>query len=355
MSSATTRISIVSFERNKSPVVKFWSAVGVFFLAFEIYVLGKWITGPNFKPTDPGPDPISQTSSDILIAMQAICVVGFLLCAWYWIVKPWIREGRFTTDGMIALSMALIFFYDPSMNYASTTLLYNSHLVNFGAWTAGSWPGWTSPNGNLLPEPIFITPTGYLFAVYSQIVFVLWLLRKYNERRPKLSILSLIMIIIVGLTLSDTIAECIFIKIGGVYTYPGGIRSLTVFAGSWFQFPLTEGFTFGGLGLAATAILQYFKNDRGQTFVEAGLESMRIGQKGKQSLKFLAIYGFVHSTFLVFYMMPNLWLSTHSDPYPMPQSGRPSYFINHMCVYGPNANQCPGPGVMLPRPMNNPI
>ncbi len=344
-----------SFIRNRSPVVKLWAGVGVFFLSFELYVWLKWISGPNFKPTDPGPDPIPRLDYDILIAVQAICVAAAALCVWYWIVKPWIREGRCTTDGMIAICMTFIVFYDPSMNYLSTGLLYNSYLVNFGSWTLGSWPGWTSPNGNLLPEPILISPTGYLFAVYGQIVFVLWLLKKYNARHPQISVLSLIGIIIAGLSVSDTLAEVAFIRVGGVYTYPGGIRSLTVFAGDWFQFPLTEGFFFGGLGLGATAILQYFKNDRGETFVETGVESLRMGTAGKQLTKFLAIFGFVHLSFLVLYMMPNFWLATHTDPYPMPAGGRPSYFINHMCVYGPHADECPGPGVMMPRPKNNPL
>ena len=344
-----------AFARSKSSVVKFWASIGTFFFLFEMYVWIKWITGPYFKPTDPGPDPISATQYNILVAVQVICTIAFIVCIWYWVARPWIREKQFTTNGMIAICMTMICFYDPSMNYSSTTLLYNSYLVNYGSWTAGSWPGWTSPNGNLLPEPFFITPTGYLVAVYSQIVLVLWLLRKYNARHSQLSILSLIGIIIAGLTMSDTLAEVAFIKVGGVYTYPGGIRELTVFAGDWFQFPLTEGFTFGGLGLGATAILQYFKNDKGQTFVEGGLESLRIKPVGKQWIKFLAIFGFVHSTFAVFYMMPNMWLSTHSDPYPMPPGGRPSYFINNMCVYGRDANECPGPGVSIPRPKNNPL
>jgi hypothetical protein len=345
----------LAFTRGKSAVVRFWAAIGAVFLLFEVYVWAKWISGPNFKPTDPGPDPISASAYDTLVVVQAICVMAALSCVWFWIVRPWIREGHCTTDGMIAICMTLIFFYDPSMNYLSTALLYNSHLLNYGAWTMGSWPGWTSPNGNLLPEPILISPTGYLFAVYGQIVFVLWLLRKYSARHPRLGVMSLIGIIVAGLTLSDTLAEIAFIRIGGVYTYPGGIRAVTVFAGDWFQFPLTEGFFFGGLGLGCTAILQYFKNDKGQTFVESGLDALRISRSSKQAVKFLALFGFVHASFLLVYMLPNFWLSTHSDPYPTPPGGRPSYFINNMCVYGPKADECPGPGVMIPRPKNNPF
>jgi hypothetical protein len=58
------------------------------------------------------------------------------------------------------------------------------------------------------------------------------------------------------------------------------------------------------------------------------------------------------------YLLPNMWLSTHSDPYPIHyKDGKPlpSYFINNMCVYGDQRNECPGPGVSIPRPVNNPL
>jgi hypothetical protein len=29
--------------------------------------------------------------------------------------------------------------------------------------------------------------------------------------------------------------------------------------------------------------------------------------------------------------------------------------INGLCAYGPKQDQCPGPGVMMPRPLNNPF
>lgn len=52
------------------------------------------------------------------------------------------------------------------------------------------------------------------------------------------------------------------------------------------------------------------------------------------------------------FTIPMQWYGMHSDPFP---KGYPSYMVNGLCAYGPNADQCPEPGVMMPRPLNNPF
>jgi hypothetical protein len=44
-------------ERVALPV-KVWATVGALVLAFEIFVIAKWITGPNFTPVHTGPTPL---------------------------------------------------------------------------------------------------------------------------------------------------------------------------------------------------------------------------------------------------------------------------------------------------------
>src|SRR5258708_14553048 len=102
------------------------------------------------------------------------------------LATPGRREGRMETDGRLIASAGMIFFWDMSMNYSSTVLFYNSHLINYGAWSLGSWPGWMSPNANLLPQPILIAIPGDTSLVFSQALFVCWLLRKATARYPSL-------------------------------------------------------------------------------------------------------------------------------------------------------------------------
>jgi len=230
------------------------------------------------------------------------------------------------------------------------TLFYNSHLVNRGAWANGAWPTWISPRGNKLPEPLLIVPPAYTALVFSQVIVILWLLRKIKAHRPGVGIVGIVSTIVVGLTLTDTLVEGLVLRTG-VYAYPGGIRGITLFAGQTYQIPLSETVLFGGFALGAIACLSHFRDDRGQTFVERGISTLRLNFKGKQAVKFLAIYGAVHLGFVVLYMIPQQWFGTHSDPFP---AGYPSYMVNDMCASGADGHTCPGPGVPMPRPPHNP-
>jgi hypothetical protein len=343
-------------ERAPGRPVLVWAAVGAALLALELFVLAKWVTGPNLVRTRSGPDSISSAARTAYVVLQVAVTAATVLCLWIWVVRPWRREGRMTTDGMLAVSGGMLFFWDMCMNYTSVSLLYNSNLVNLGAWANGSWPGWTSPNGNLLPEPLFICIPGYTCLVFAQVVLILFLLRKIKARRPSLGPLATIGVIVVGLTVIDTIIETLLLRTG-IYAYPGGIRAITLFAGHTYQLPLSESVLFGGLGLGAVAALSHFRDDKGRTVVERGLDSLRVGAGAKQGVRFLAIFGAVHLAFLVLYMVPNQWLATHADSYPR---GYKSYMINGMCDY-PGATSavqargvagvpCAGPGVPIPRP-----
>jgi hypothetical protein len=265
---------------------------------------------------------------------------------YFWVVRPWRREGHLTTDGMLTLSAGMVFFWDMSMNYTSVSLLYNSHLVNRGAWANGSWPGWISPNANYLPESLFITIPGYVALVFSQVVLVLWILRKIKARRPKLGTTASVVFIFVGLIIVDTVIETVLLR-SAIYAYPGAIRAITLFGGHTYQVPLSETVLFGGVALGAIACLSHFRDDRGHTVVERGLDKIRIGTKSKQLIKFLAIFGAVHLAFLVLYMVPQQWFAVHSGPFP---SGYKSYMINDMCASGSDGRTCPGPAVPMPRP-----
>ncbi|NIB38861.1 spirocyclase AveC family protein [Pseudomaricurvus alkylphenolicus] len=336
--------------QSKTLPVVFWAWAGAIILVLELNIWGNWIFGPNFTPTDPGPDPISELELWYLYGIQALSVLFWFYAVWAWILKPSMQEGKLTTDAMLAICCWTMWIWDPSMNYNTTTVLYNSYAVNMGSWTLGSWPGWTSPAGNLLPEPILVLATGYLCWVYLMVVFPCFLLKKVKARYPNLGFVPMLALLIAGVMLTDLVVEVLILRTG-VYAYPGGIREVTLFAGETYQFPLTEMLTFGG-AVAVVAALRFFKNDKGETFVDRGLDSLNIGQFCQQWIKFLGLFGFTHTAFFLVFFVPNMWFATHSDPWP---EGYPSYMINGMCKYGDDRNQCPGPGISIPRPENNPF
>jgi hypothetical protein len=311
-----------------------------------MYVLGHWVLGPNFVPTDPGPDPISAEQLLLFKFLQGVVPLAAAFMAWKMLFGPWIRQGRITTDGRILFAAAMVFFWDMSVNYSSIALFYNAYFVNFGSWANGAWPGWLSPSGHLLPEPLVFIVPAYLALVLSQAMFLCWLLRKASARWSNMSVAGTLGLMVVGLTIVDSVIEILFLRTG-MYAYPGAIASLTLWAGKTYQFPLTEGFLFGGLGVSATAAVYYFRDDQGHTFVERGIDKLRYSGFTKSWMRTLAIYGFIHTAFFLLYFIPCQFVTLHADPFP---KGYPSYMSNGMCVYGVNGDQCPGPGVMMPRP-----
>ncbi len=336
--------------------VLIWATIGALLIAFEVYVLARWAFGSNFTATRPGPDRVSSATHAMYVAIQIAVPVAMLVVMYLFVVRPWRRDGRLSTDGMLAISCGCLFFWDMNMNYTSVSLLYNSRLLNMGAWANGAFPGWTSPNGNLLPEPLLVCLPGYACMCFTQVVLALWLLRKIKARRPAMGALATCGAIFVLMTVIDTIIETILLRLG-VYAYPGGIRAITLYAGHTYQLPMSEPVFFAGLGLGAAAALSHFRDDQGRTVVERGLDRVKVSARQRQGIKFLAIFGAVHLAFIVLYFVPNQWLATHGGPWP---KGYRSYMINGMCDYpgGDSAVQargvpgvpCPGPGVAIPRP-----
>jgi Spirocyclase AveC-like len=345
---AAARMNIAA--QGTPPVVR-WAWVGAAIMAFIFYVFATWFITGKAVPTNPGPDPLPEITRQFIFWIQIVVTVISLYLIWYFVIAPWRRDGQMNTTGMLYLSWLSLFFQDPMMSYTSCTLFYNSYMVNLGTWTLGSTPGWSSPNGNNLPEPLLLIIGGYTIIGYSLIFPVLAVLNKLRERWPGLSKFRLAIIGILILIVLDTIFESLLLRTG-VYAYPYGIREITLFAGETYQFPMSEGLHYGGLTIGSTLMLLLYRDDKGQTFVERGIDKLKLGAFQRQWVKFLALFGFVHASMFLVFTIPMQWYGMHSDPFP---KGYPSYMVNGLCAYGPNQDQCPGPGVMMPRPINNPF
>jgi len=72
----------------------------------------------------------------------------------------------------------------PLCTYFQPFVTYNSVFLNAGSWTS-SIPGWLSPNGHMLPEPLLWTGVGLRQSGSS--AFASWAaltMRKTQERWP---------------------------------------------------------------------------------------------------------------------------------------------------------------------------
>jgi len=265
--------------------VTIWATVGGALLLLQVYVWIRWISGPYFERVPGGPTDPPMYMKVMLTANAVGMCVGLPFVIWWFIIRPWVRERRITLDGLLFVSCALFFFQDPLLNYFNTWCTYNTWLWNRGSWSSHI-PGWVSPEspGRQVAEPLLINATGYGMVLVLAIAGC-WFMRKIKARWPGISNIRLILVTYAAAFVADFVMEAGFMLPFGLYTYPGSIRSVTVFAGTYHQWPIYEGLMWGGV-MTALSCLRYFTDDRGRTVVERGLDQVRGGFARQQLVRF---------------------------------------------------------------------
>ena len=147
--------------RSTVKPVTIWATVGGALLILQLYVWIRWITGPYFERVPGGVSDPPMYMKIPLMANAIGALIGLPLAIWWFIVRPWLRERRITLDGMLLVSMGLMFFQDPLLNYLNTWCTYNTWLFNRGSWSPYI-PGWVSPDspGHQVAEPLLTNTPG---------------------------------------------------------------------------------------------------------------------------------------------------------------------------------------------------
>lgn len=332
--------------QSKVKPVQIWAAAGGALLVLQLYVWIRWVTGPYFQRVPAGPtDPPMYMKAFLTMNSVVVCV-GLPIAIWWFIVRPWRRERRITLDGMLLVSMGLMFFQDPLLNYFNTWCTYNTWLFNRGSWSSNI-PGWVSPEepGHQVPEPILVNAPGYAAGVLMITIFGCWVMRRIKSRWPNISNFRLIVATYAFTFVLDFVMEAGFMLPFGLYTYPGAIRAVSFSAGTYHQWPVYEGLMWGGVQ-AGLCSLRFFTDDRGRTVVERRLDYVRGGVARQQLSRFLAVFAGVSACFFFFYNVPAQWVGMHADPWPADHLKR-SYFNGGICGDGTNV-PCPDPVLPIP-------
>lgn len=326
--------------------VQIWAVAGGALFVLQMYVWTRWITGPYFQAVPSGVSDPPLYMKVPLVANAVFAWIGLPIAVWWFLIRPWRRERRITLDGMLMVSMGLMFFQDPLLNYLNTWCTYNTWMPNRGSWSSNI-PGWVSPEvpGHQVVEPLLTNVPGYSFGNLLMVMLGCWVMRKAKNRWPHISNARLIVVTFAFNIVLDFIMEgLIFLPIG-FYVYPGAIRAVSVNAGTYYQWPIYEGLMWGGV-LTALCALRFFTDDHGRTTVERGLDRVRGSFTKVQGTRFLAIFAAVSACFFVFYNLPAQWLAMHADPWPDDVQKR-SYLNGGICGDG-TGTPCPNP--ILPMP-----
>ena len=324
--------------------IKLFAALGVVWVVLIGYVMLRWLTSDYIGPTPPGPD-LPPVSTIVFIRFMEVGITfSTLWLIWECIVKPLRNEGEIGSDGLFVITWFSLWFHDTLLDWTVHVFSYNAHAINFGNWTQ-EIPGWLSPRSNRVPEPVFALGLSYIAQCTMGAWGAMYLMQYVKEKRPRTSNLQLVAIGLGFGMLCDWSSEHVMISFQ-LMAYLSTVPALTLFAGELYQFPLYEAFFFGGV-VGFTGVVMYFKDDRGQMWMERGIDKLRVARtRGMRTLvRWLAMMGLFHSVMFFFYSVPMQLFSINGGPFP---KHVPSYLMNGIC--GPGTPYvCNAPDVAIPR------
>jgi hypothetical protein len=336
--------TIPTADRRIRPAVA-WATVGVLFWTFQAYVLIRWLTSPYFTPVKSGPGAPPTAMKIAIVTYVVVQGIAFLAVGWLLLIKPLLRERRLTFDGALFIAFSgFYWFWDPMGNAFGLYFTYNSWIPNMGSWVNVT-PGWMTPGdpGAQVPEPflIFAFAYGTIFvpAIIGGSLLVKWVMRRWN-RGMFFGLVAAFVVFFVF----ETLLELVWMRMG-LYTYAGGIKSMTIFPNNYYGYPIYE--SLWAFTLTAGSYLRVSRDDRGYSIAERGLERMKFPGP-KNGIRLMAIVGWLYTAILVVYFVP-LWLFTlHSEAWPADVMKR-SYLTDYLC--GPQTHRaCPADNVPLFRP-----
>jgi hypothetical protein len=317
-----------------------WAAIGAAFVLLVAYVMVRWVTGPNFRAVPTGADLPPLWMKIVAHSIEVITPALFVWTVYRYVYKPWRRERELSSDGLMVLALITLYWQNDLPNFLSPGTLLSSAFTNWGSWYQYI-PGWVSPNMNRLPEAPLAWGLCYacwfvFFPMKAGAAFTRWV----GTRRPALSAARVFAVAWAGFMLLDFVGEGLFLRTG-MYSYASTDHSLTLFAGNRYQFPILEILSWG-LAWTIYATLYAYRDDRGLTLAERGVDKLRIGRKRKKFVRFLALVAVFNLVFLAQNAIMIL-SATHSSAWP---KGYKSYQLNGIC--GPHTPYaCPGPKVPI--------
>lgn len=333
-----------ALERRTSPPVYIWAFFGVVTFALIAFTWGRWLFGGNVTPSPTGDSDIPTAMLIGIRTMEVVSVATGVFAIWWFIVRPWRRDGRPSFDGMLSIALLTAWAWqDVAFNYSQTWFLYNSHFVNLGCPQC-YLPGWQAQN-QTQAEPLLWAPMWYFAFALVVLMGMNWAMSFARRRWPRLGNLGLFSLtVLVGMAV-DFAIEIPYLRLGW-YTISGADQTQSLFAGNYYQFPLHENL-IAGLYLATWASIRFFKNDRGEAIHERGIEELQAPPRRKNWLRFLAMVGAINVAQFVTFNIGTYIFSIHADPFPDDVLER-SYFTQEVCGEG-SQYACPDQRVPILR------
>ncbi|MDB5977029.1 MAG: hypothetical protein JWR07_3789 [Nevskia sp.] len=317
-----------------------WSGIGAFWLLFSGYIFAAWILGGHAHTTLTGVTPVPASMKFNAVFWQSFLGLISAILFYFFVVRGWRREGRLPLYGMLYIAAQSMWWQDALLNFLSPVFSYNSILVNWGSWNA-SVPGWVSPNAEKMPSPVLLYLGLYPVFFCGATVALVALMRRIKVLWPHISNFKLVSIMFVALGLFAVAAEATWLRTG-MYTYIGLYSPVSLWPDQAYKVPVISVFFLDSLVLTLLACLIYYRDDKGQTYVERGSEHLQAGFK-VGTMRCLAMIGAANTILFVCYNIPMNYLAIIGPGW-APAVLEKSYFTNGVCGDGSDY-ACPGGAV----------
>ena len=337
----------IGLEARQAKPVKWFAWVGVLCVALQVYVYSRWIFSGNFKATPPGPDTMPAWMTFAIHAQEILGLLLFLGIGYRVILRPWRRERRIPTVGMLYLGLITLYWQDLGSNYFNHAYTWNAHFwINRGSWY-NFIPGWVSPRGNHLAEPLTFGMMVNVWGVVLPALIIAFVMRKAKERWPQVGTVGLFTVCFVMGAIIDLVVESAWVHTG-LYSFTGTIPRFTLFSGHYYQFPVYE-LICAGLYYVAFAGLLYFKDDKGRTVIERGIDAIKVRSGSQRAwVRFLAFAGFCNLVILFYNIAFAMFSLYPGFTWNADTVNNRSYLRDQICGAG-TTYACPGEDIPIPR------
>lgn len=273
-------------RRRIGPVVPI-AILGVIVVAYNIWLYGSWITGPDFVTNTVGRDTAPLWVRNVIFYAQVLSVLVFLATQWFFVLRPWIRTREFPYSGIFIFGVLTVGWQNNLVNYTTLACLENTLAVNFGNWT-NYVPGLITPNMEKFPEMMLMwfLSFGSWFALLP-VLLGCKVINAIKLRRPGLSNTEVILIAYAFFALLDFMLEATMVRFH-FYMFYYTVRSFTLWPGEIHQFPLYEP-VFWSIMWTGLFSLYYFRDDKGYSWAERGIVNLKLGKTGEKWLRFFVI------------------------------------------------------------------
>jgi Spirocyclase AveC-like len=303
MTSSTASAYPVSEANSITP----WALWGGIWTLITVVAWARWILSDTLF----GPAPIlpgDEMASWRLLALRCLEIGSVLIVlriSWVGLLKPWLADRQYGLDAKLLLGGIIGFSADALLNIHELLFAFNSHSFNLGVWTS-FMPFYTDGPARYAEALAWGFPMYVYFGVGASYAGCA-LIAQLRKRYAGISYASALAVTYVVFVISDMVLENIIIRTTQAYMYVKTYESLTLFAGTIYQFPFYESVLSALVCLGFTVIRQSaLENPEGLSLVERGAE--RFDPRIRQLVRTVAVIGATGALFLVAYHLPFNWL-----------------------------------------------